>query len=143
MELRINAEDPQHNFAPQFGPRLGQIRRYTPPGGPGVRIDSALYSGYEIPSHYDSLCAKLIVSAADWPGLLNRAQRALGELQITGVKTTIPYYQALLDEAGFRNGHFDTGYVAAHPELTIYQDDDERRRRAIAIAATLTAAGLV
>lgn len=142
MELRINAEDPQHDFAPQFGPRLGRIRRYTPPGGPGVRIDSALYSGYEIPSHYDSLCAKLIISAADWPGLLNRAQRALGELQITGVKTTRPYYQALLDEAGFRNGHFDTGYVAAHPELTIYQDNDEQRRRVIAIAAALTAAGL-
>jgi pyruvate carboxylase subunit A len=143
MELRINAEDPQHDFTPQFGPRLGHVRRYTPPGGPGVRIDSALYSGYEIPAHYDSLGAKLIVSAADWPGLLRRAQRALAELQIEGVKSTIPYYQALLEEPDFQSGKFDTGYVTAHPELTTYQWNDDRRRKAVAIAAALSAAGLV
>jgi pyruvate carboxylase subunit A len=143
MELRINAEDPQHDFAPQFGPRLGHVRRYTTPGGPGVRTDSALYSGYEIPSHYDSLCAKLIVSAADWPGLLGRARRALAELRIEGVKSTTPYYRALLDEVGFCRGHFDTGYVAAHPELTEYHADDAQHRKVAAIAATLTAAGLM
>lgn len=143
MELRINAEDPQHDFTPQFGPRIGHVRRYTPPGGPGVRIDSALYSGYEIPAHYDSLCAKLIVSAGDWPGLLKRAQRALAELQIEGVKSTIPYYQALLEEPDFQSGKFDTGYVTAHPELTTYQGNDDRRRKAVAIAAALTAAGLI
>jgi len=143
MELRINAEDPRHDFTPQFGPRLGHVRRFTTPAGPGVRIDSALYSGYEIPPHYDSLCATLIVSAADWPSLLQRAQRALGELQLEGVKTTTPYYQALLDEPDFRSGHFDTGYVAAHPELTTYRGDNNRHLRAVAIAATLAAAGLV
>jgi pyruvate carboxylase subunit A len=143
MELRINAEDPQHDFAPQFGPRLGHLRHYTPPGGPGVRTDSALYSGYEITAHYDSLCAKLIVSAADWPGLLGRARRALAELRLDGVKSTIPYYQALLDEADFRSGHFDTGYVAAHPELGAYHTGDAQRRKVAAIAAALTAAGLI
>ncbi len=143
MELRINAEDPKQDFAPQFGPRLGHVRRYTPPGGPGVRIDSALYSGYVIPPHYDSLCAKLIVSASDWPGLLARARRALGELRIDGVKSTTPYYLALIDEPEFQAARFDTGYVAAHPELTDYAETDDERNRAVAIAAALTAAGLV
>jgi pyruvate carboxylase subunit A len=143
MELRINAEDPKHDFAPQFGPRLGHVQRYTPPGGPGVRIDSALYSGYEIPPHYDSLCAKLIITAADWPGLLSRARRALKELQISGVKTTIPYYLAVLEEAEFQAGHFDTGYVAAHPELIEYKEVGSAHHKAAAIAAALTAAGLV
>ncbi len=143
MELRINAEDPRHGFAPQFGPRLGQVAQYTPPGGPGVRIDSALYSGYVIPPHYDSLCAKLIVSAADWPRLLNRARRALRELQIRGIKTTIPYYLALLDEGEFQAAHFDTGYVETHPELSEYQEAATTPRKAAAIAAALTAAGLV
>ena len=143
MELRINAEDPKQGFAPQSGPRLGQVRHYAPPGGPGVRIDSALYSGYEIPPFYDSLCAKLIVTSNDWPGLLRRAQRALAELQISGVKTTIPFYQALLQEASFQQGHFDTGYLAAHPELIEYPDERTSPQRVAAIAAALTAAGLI
>lgn len=143
MELRINAEDPKHDFAPQFGPRLGHVRRYTPPAGPGVRIDSALYSGYEIPPHYDSLCAKLIVSAADWPGLISRGRRALEELKIGGVKTTIPYYLAIMNEDEFQAGHFDTGYVAAHPELTDYTESAGSGRKAAAIAAALAAAGVV
>ncbi|MEN8170977.1 MAG: acetyl-CoA carboxylase biotin carboxylase subunit [Pseudomonadota bacterium] len=142
MELRINAEDPKHDFAPQFGPRLGHIRNYNPPGGPGVRIDSALYSGYELPPWYDSLCAKLIVSANDWPALLKRAERALDELRISGVKTTIPYYQVMLNEPEFQAGHFDTGYVDAHPELTEYEEE-ESSHKAAAIAAALTSAGLV
>ena len=143
MELRINAEDPKHDFAPQFGARLGHVHHYTPPGGPGVRIDTALYSGYAIPPWYDSLCAKLIVSASDWPGLLRRAQRALGELRISGVKTTIPYYQSVIDEAEFNSGHFDTGYVEAHPELSEYKEKEQNHHKAAAIAAALTAAGLV
>lgn len=143
MELRINAEDPKQDFTPQFGPRLGRVLRYTPPGGPGVRIDSALFDGYEIPPWYDSLCAKLIVSAADWPGLLSRARRALDELEIAGVKTTIPYYRALLDEEAFRQGCFDTGYVAAHPELVDYPEPAATQPKVAAIAAALTAAGLI
>ncbi|MDH5784369.1 MAG: ATP-grasp domain-containing protein [Chromatiales bacterium] len=143
MELRINAEEPKHDFAPQFGERLGHVRRYLTPGGPGVRIDSALYSGYVIPPHYDSLCAKLIVHASDWPGLLQRARRALRELRIDGVKSTIPYYLTLLEEVEFQEGKFDTGYVTDHPELIEYQESDDDRRKVAAIAATLTAAGLV
>ena len=143
MELRINAEDPKHDFTPQFGSRLGHVHHYNPPGGPGVRIDSALYSGYAIPPWYDSLCAKLIISASDWPSLLQRAQRALGELRIGGVKTTIPYYRAVIDEAEFNSGHFDTGYVDAHPELTDYEEKESNNHKAAAIAAALTAAGLV
>lgn len=143
MELRINAEDPKHDFAPQFGSRLGHIQRYTPPGGPGVRIDSALYSGYEIPLWYDSLCAKLIVTASEWPGLLNRATRALEEIRISGVKTTIPYYQAMLDDAEFQSGRFDTGYVEAHPELTEYEESQASHHKVAAIAAALTTAGLI
>jgi pyruvate carboxylase subunit A len=143
MEFRINAEDPKHDFAPQFGHQFGHVHRYTPPGGPGVRIDSALYSGYEIPPWYDSLCAKLIVSASNWPDLIDRARRTLNELKISGVKTTIPYYLEVIDEAGFKSGHFDTGYVGAHPELTAYKEDENTKHKAAAIAAAVTAAGLI
>ncbi len=143
MELRINAEDPKHDFAPQFGPRLGQVRHYTPPGGPGIRIDSALYNNYVIPPYYDSLCAKLIISAADWSALIGRARRALNELRIVGVKTTIPYYLMLLDEAQFQAASFDTGYVAEHPELSEYEEVDVTQHKVAAIAAALSAAGLV
>lgn len=143
MELRINAEDPKQQFAPQFGPRLGRIRHYSPPGGPGVRIDTALYNDYEIPPHYDSLCAKLIVSASDWHGLVSRAQRALQELCIQGIKTTIPYYLAVMGEAQFQTGQFDTGYVDAHPELIDYEEDEPSHRKIAAIATVLAEAGLL
>ena len=135
MELRINAEDPKNDFLPSYG----RITRYFAPGGPGVRTDGAIYTGYPIPPHYDSMCAKLIVWALDWPELLNRVRRALQDIGVYGVKTTIPYYQEILKVDEFRQGIFDTGFVDAHPELTDYRTSRPTRELTAAIAAALSA----
>ena len=135
MELRINAEDPQTDFLPSYG----RITRYFAPGGPGVRTDAAIYTGYHIPPHYDSMCAKLVVWALDWPELLNRARRALQDTGVYGVKTTIPYYQEILKVDDFRLGIFDTGFVEAHPELVKYRTSRPTRELTAAIAAALSA----
>ncbi len=135
IEFRINAEDPKNDFLPSFG----RITRYFAPGGPGVRTDGAIYTGYHIPPHYDSMCAKLIVWALDWESLLNRAQRALHDIGVYGVKTTIPYHQAILRTEDFRNAHFDTGFVEAHPELVEYSGRRPTREIAAVIAAAITA----
>jgi pyruvate carboxylase subunit A len=133
MEFRINAEDPQNDFLPSYG----RITRYFAPGGPGVRTDAAIYTGYPIPPHYDSMCAKLVVWALDWPQLLNRAQRALQDTGVFGVKTTIPYYLEILKVDDFRTGMFDTGFVEAHPELVDYRTSRPTRELTAAIAAAL------
>jgi pyruvate carboxylase subunit A len=92
MEFRINAEDPKNSFLPSFG----RITRYYAPGGPGVRTDAAMYSGYTIPPYYDSMCAKLTVWALNWEAVIERGRRALDDMKVYGVKTTIPYYQEIL-----------------------------------------------
>jgi len=135
IEFRINAEDPKNDFLPSFG----KITRYFSAGGPGVRTDAAIYTGYEIPPYYDSMCAKLIVWALDWDGVLDRAERALQDITVAGVKTTIPYQLEILRSAEFQNGHFDTGFVAAHPELTDYSVKRSNREVAAAIGAALAA----
>jgi pyruvate carboxylase subunit A len=135
MELRINAEDPKNDFLPSFG----RITRYFAPGGPGVRTDGAIYTGYLIPPHYDSMCAKLTVWALTWPDLLNRAGRALQDIGVYGVKTTIPYYMEILKVPEFREGSFDTGFVDDHPELTQYKTSRPTRELSAVIAAALSA----
>jgi len=135
MEFRINAEDPQNDFLPSFG----RITRYLAPGGPGVRTDAAIYTGYDIPPYYDSMCAKLTVWAPEWEILLNRARRALADIAVYGVKTTIPYYQEILENAEFRSGRFDTGFVDAHPELVNYSSHRAPQEVVAAIAAALAA----
>jgi len=135
MEFRINAEDPENDFLPNFG----RITRFYTPGGPGVRTDSALYTGYVIPPHYDSLCAKLVCWALEWEDLLARANRGLRDIGVFGVKTTIPFHLALIDHPTFRSGHFDTGFVAAHPELTHVPGEHSDRQLAVAIAAAFAA----
>ncbi len=139
MEFRINAEDPKNDFLPSFG----RITRYFAPGGPGVRTDSAIYTGYQIPPYYDSMCAKLTVWALDWEQLLNRAARALNDMGVYGVKTTIPYHLEILRSPEFRSGRFDTGFVAAHPELIDYSVRRPAREIATAMAAALVASGTV
>jgi pyruvate carboxylase subunit A len=139
MELRINAEDPKNGFLPSFG----RVTRYFAPGGPGVRTDAAIYSGYPIPPYYDSLCAKLTVWALDWPELVNRARRALQDMGVYGVKTTIPYYLEILKVPEFREGVFDTGFVEQHPELVHYKTSRPTRELSAVIAAAVSAhAGL-
>ena len=106
IECRINAEDPR-----TFAPAPGSVSTFHVPGGPGVRIDSALYAGYRIPSNYDSMVAKLIVHAADREACLMRLKRALDEMVVGGVTTTIPLHQALLDAPEFRAGEYSIKWL--------------------------------
>jgi acetyl-CoA carboxylase biotin carboxylase subunit len=99
IECRINAEDPEH-----FVPSPGRITAWVAPGGPGVRVDSHLMPGYVVPPHYDSLIAKIIVHAHDRPEAIARMHRALSEIVIEGVKTTIPYHLKLLADPTFVAG---------------------------------------
>lgn len=135
LEFRINAEDPKNDFLPSFG----RVTRYFAAGGPGVRTDAAIYTGYEIPPYYDSMCAKLIVWALDWDTVLDRSIRALNDIGVFGVKTTIPYYIEILKNAEFRTGHFDTSFVETHPELINYSVKRSSRHIAASIGAALAA----
>ncbi|TWI47800.1 biotin carboxylase /acetyl-CoA carboxylase carboxyltransferase subunit alpha [Pseudomonas duriflava] len=139
LQFRINAEDPKNNFLPSFG----KITRYYAPGGPGVRTDTAIYTGYVIPPFYDSMCLKLIVWALSWEEALDRGLRALDDMRVQGVKTTAPYYQAILRNPEFRSGRFNTSFVESHPELTQYSVKRKPEQLALAIAAAIAAhAGL-
>jgi len=135
MEFRINAEDPKNSFLPSFG----KITRYYAPGGPGVRIDAAMYSDYEIPPYFDSMCAKLTVWALTWEGVIERGRRALSDMVIYGVKTTMPYYQEILKHPDFRNADFNTGFVESHPELINYTTKIPPELRAAVISAAIAA----
>ena len=104
LQFRINAEDPRNNFLPCFG----KITRYYAPGGPGVRTDTAIYTGYTIPPYYDSMCLKLVVWALTWEEALARGSRALDDMRVQGVKTTATYYQQILANPDFRSGQFNT-----------------------------------
>ncbi len=108
IEFRINAEDPDRNFAP--GP--GTITTFHPPGGPGVRLDTHVYAGYRVPPNYDSLLGKLIVSGNTREEAIVRARHALDQFIIEGVPTTIPFLRRIVDDAGFVRGDVDTGFVA-------------------------------
>lgn len=107
IECRINAEDPDKNFAPC----PGTIELYYAPGGRGVRIDSHAYAGYPIPPNYDSMIAKLIVHASTREQAIARMSRALGEYMITDIKTTIPFQQEIMRHKDFIAGKYDTGFV--------------------------------
>jgi pyruvate carboxylase subunit A len=135
MQFRINAEDPKNDFLPSFG----CVTRYYAPGGPGVRTDGAIYTGYNIPPYYDSLCVKLTVWALTWEEVLDRARRALMDIGVHGVKTTIPYYQEILRTPEFRQARFDTGFVESHPELLEYSTRPPRQDLAAALAASIAA----
>ena len=107
IECRINAEDPRHGFRPS----PGTISGWLPPGGPGVRIDSHVYTGYDIPPFYDSLIGKLIIWAEDRPAALLRLRRALSECAVIGVPTTIDFHLALLERPEFQNARVHTKFV--------------------------------
>lgn len=107
IEVRITAEDADHDFRPQ----TGVVEKYLPPSGPGVRVDSHLYAGYEVPPHYDSLLAKLIVWAETRDAAIARMQRALDEYVIEGLTTTIPFHQRLLRHEGFIRGDTYTRFL--------------------------------
>lgn len=107
IECRINAEDPDHSFRPQ----PGRISGYLPPGGPGVRMDSHVYTDYEIPPYYDSLIGKLIVWAPNREAAIKRMKRALRECAITGVPTTIGFHQKIMETPAFLEGEVYTNFV--------------------------------
>ncbi len=117
IECRINAEDPRHGFRPS----PGTITALHLPGGPGVRVDSAIYQGYTIPPDYDSLIAKLIVYAPDRPRAIARMRRALMEFLITGVETNIDFHLAILREADFIAGDYHIGYLGQKTEQLLAQ----------------------
>ncbi|WP_216828392.1 acetyl-CoA carboxylase biotin carboxylase subunit [Alkalihalobacterium elongatum] len=107
IECRINAENPDKNFMPS----PGKIDMYLPPGGLGVRVDSAVYPGYTITPFYDSMIAKLIVHGRDREEAIARMKRALNEFVIDGVETTIPFHLRLLEHPDFISGNFDTKFL--------------------------------
>jgi pyruvate carboxylase subunit A len=135
IQFRVNAEDPQNNFLPSFG----RISRYYAPGGPGVRTDTAIYTGYEIPPFYDSMLAKVVVSALNWEDAIKRGERALRDMGLFGIKTTIPYYLEILRHPEFRSGQFNTGFVEKYPELVNYSHKPRPEVLASVIAAAMAA----
>jgi pyruvate carboxylase subunit A len=135
IEFRINAEDPKQDFLPSFG----KITRYFAAGGPGVRTDASIYTGYVIPPYYDSMCAKLTIWALNWEDAVQRGLRALDDIGVYGVKTTIPYYQEILKHEDFVQGDFNTSFVEMHPELTDYEDELPPDIIAAAIGAAIAA----
>jgi acetyl-CoA carboxylase biotin carboxylase subunit len=110
IECRINAEDPDRNFRPH----PGRISGYLPPGGPGVRMDSHVYTDYEIPPYYDSLIGKLIVWGPNRDAAIKRMKRALRECAITGVPTTINFHQRILETPAFLAGEVYTNFIEQH-----------------------------
>jgi len=107
IECRINAEDPDDNFKPS----PGTIKFYNAPGGPGVRLDTHIYSGYQVPSHYDAMIGKLVVHAKKRDDAIKRMRRALDEMVIEGINTTIPLYRSIFGNERFRRGGVDTSFI--------------------------------
>jgi acetyl-CoA carboxylase biotin carboxylase subunit len=118
LECRINAEDPHHNFLPS----PGKIRGLGMPGGPGVRVDTHIYSGYEVPHFYDSLLAKLIVHSTTREGAIEKMKLALEEFSVKNVRTTIPFLARIIDNPRFREGDYRTDLLER-----LQADDDHHR----------------
>ena len=116
IECRVNAEDPDRDFAPS----PGTIEAINIPGGPGIRVDTHAYSQYVIPAYYDSLIAKLVAHGPDRARAVERMLRALDEFIVEGVNTTIPFHRKAVGSDLVRSGNFDTGFVEqlANPEAS-------------------------
>jgi len=131
VNCRINAEDPRRDFSPC----PGTVIRFHPPAGPGVRVDSALYSGCTVPEYYDSLIAKLATWGRTRGESIGRMMAALDEMQIVGISTTIPLHKTVMMDVRFNKGDFDTTYLAnilpqMNPEI-------DRLERFVAMAASV------
>ena len=121
IEFRINAENPQKNFMPS----VGTITKYLTPGGPGVRLDTSIYTGYKVPANYDSMIGKLIVWALDWEGAVKKAKRALDEFYIEGFPTNIPLHREIVRDQDFKDGKFFTNYLDKKmEEFTLHSIDN-------------------
>jgi acetyl-CoA carboxylase biotin carboxylase subunit len=136
IECRINAEDPYNNFMPS----VGKITTLNVPTGPGVRVDSGVYAGYEITPYYDSMIAKLICWGEDRSEAMLRMRRALQEYVIMGVKHNIPFHQNLMNSFSFMAGKFDTKFIEERFSMDTYEEaPTEDELETAAIAATLFA----
>ncbi len=133
IECRLIAEDPQNAFLPNGG----RITAYYSPGGIGVRIDGAVYKDYVVPDYYDPLLLKLTVIGSTWQEAVNRMKRALDEFVIRGIKTNIPYLQAIVNSEDFKKGYFDTEFINEHPELLEYAQKVDPADMVIAIASAI------
>ena len=132
IEVRITAEDPARDFTP--GP--GYVRRWVMPGGPGVRVDTAIEAGERIPPEYDNLLAKVMVHATDRPAAIARLRRALDETEIAGIQTTLPFHRFVARDASFAAAAVSTGWVGEHWEG---ETDRARAVRVAELAAGLDA----
>jgi len=133
IECRITAEDPLNNFLPS----TGRITRLSLPTGPGIRVDSGVYEGFEITPYYDPLIAKLICWGETRGEAILRMRRALEEFRIIGIKTSIPFHQAMMDSHRFMAGSFDTRFV--EERFMLDEEADANQSRIAAIIGTLVA----
>jgi acetyl/propionyl-CoA carboxylase alpha subunit len=135
LEFRVCAEDPSRNFAPS----IGRIEAMSPPLGPGVRLDTGVYEGFEVPIHYDPLLAKLIVWGEDRPRAIARAQRALRDFTLQGPTHNLPFHLWALDQPAFRDGTYTTHFVEKCFDHTAWLPalSDLDREALIAAAALL------
>jgi len=135
IECRINAEDPYNNYLPS----TGRITQMILPTGPGVRLDTGVYSGFHISPYYDSLIAKLIVSGESRGEALLRMRRALDEFKIIGIRTNIPFHQRIMDSTRFLAGQYDTRFVEERFSMEAAEEGREDLSDIAAILATLVA----
>ena len=139
IEFRINAEDPKLGFFPSSG----RITSYLSPGGPGVRLDSIGHKDYTVPSNYDSMIGKLIVTGLDWEGVVRKSRRALDEFIIAGIPTNIPLHRQIVRDEDFKEGIFNTTYLDQKlPTFTLdaiheIEDDQAKYEHIAAIVAAL------
>jgi acetyl-CoA carboxylase biotin carboxylase subunit len=131
IECRVYAEDPDHGFLPSPGRILG----LRAPGGPGIRDDSGVFAGYEVPIHYDPLLSKLIAHGKDRAQAIARMARAVAEYQVVGIRTTLPLFARVLQSPAFRSGDFDTSFLATLPR----EPGSRAHAEAAAIAAAIRA----
>jgi pyruvate carboxylase subunit A len=137
IQVRINAEDPKNNFMAS----PGVVQVYFPSAGPGVRLDGAIYQGYEIPPYYDSLLVKLTVSGFTWQEAVDRLHRALKGFLILGVKTTIPYFLQIVHDPDFIMRRLSTHYIDEHPQLLDYVEEERMVDKLARLIAEINAHG--
>jgi acetyl-CoA carboxylase biotin carboxylase subunit len=136
IECRIYAEDPEKNFLPS----PGKITRLRTPSGPGVREDSGVYEGWEVPIYYDPMISKLATWGATRQEAIARMKRALGEYHVGGIRTTIPFFQAVLADEEFCRSEIDTGYIARFLERQTQTLGEPAQLNEEQVAAALVAA---
>ncbi len=144
IEFRINAENPRKNFMPSFG----TVGEYLTPGGPGVRLDTIIYSGYTILPNYDSMVGKLIVWALDWEGVVKKARRALDEYSIEGIDTNIVLHKDIVNDEDFIAGKFNTSFLDERVDKFALQaafssSDNEEKGKMKTFLSTLMQKGLL